>query len=44
VKLRCRDCVDKLEDLWKEFQQQQSETAAAFGDELGSMPRQVSRV
>jgi hypothetical protein len=23
VKLRCRDRVDKLEDLWKEFQQQQ---------------------
>ncbi len=20
VKLRCRDCVDKLEDQWKEFQ------------------------
>jgi hypothetical protein len=23
VKLRCRDHIDKLEDLWKEFQQQQ---------------------
>ncbi|CAK9235917.1 unnamed protein product [Sphagnum jensenii] len=40
VKLRCRDRVDKLEDQWKEFQQQQQETAAASGDELGSVPRQ----
>jgi hypothetical protein len=44
VKLRCRDRVNKLEDQWKEFQQQQQEIAAAFGDELGSVPRQVSRV
>ncbi len=44
VKLRCRDRVDKLEDRWKEFQQQQQETVAASGDELGSVPRQVSRV
>jgi len=44
VKLRCRDRVDKLEDQWKEFQQQQQETAVASGDEHGSVPRQVSRV
>jgi hypothetical protein len=44
VKLRCRDHVDKLEDQWKEFQQQQQKIATASGDELGSMPRQVSRV
>ncbi|CAK9226697.1 unnamed protein product [Sphagnum troendelagicum] len=44
VKLRCRDRVDKLEDQWKEFQQQQQETAAASGDELGSVPRQVMRI
>ncbi|KAH8962114.1 hypothetical protein BDL97_05G085800 [Sphagnum fallax] len=41
VKLSCRDRVDKLEDQWKEFQQQQQETAAASGDELGSVPQQV---
>ncbi len=44
VKLRCRDRVDKLEDQWKKFQQQQQETTAASRDELGSVPRQVSRV
>jgi hypothetical protein len=44
VKLRCRDRVDKLEDQWKEFQQQQQETTVASGDELGSVPWQVSRV
>ncbi len=22
VKLKCHDCIDKLEDQWKEFQQQ----------------------
>ncbi len=42
VKLSCRDRVDKLEDQWKEFQQQQQETAAASGDELGFVPQQVS--
>jgi hypothetical protein len=44
VKLRCHDHIDKLEDQWKEFQQQHQETVAAFGNELGSVPRQVSRV
>ncbi len=39
VKLRCHDRVDKLEDQWKEFQQQQQEIAVASGDELGSVPR-----
>jgi hypothetical protein len=44
VKLRCCDCVDKLEDQWKEFQQQQQETAVASEYELGFVPQQVSRV
>ncbi len=44
VKLKCRDHVDKLEDQWKEFQQQQQETIVASRNELGSVPRQVSRV
>ncbi|CAK9883306.1 unnamed protein product [Sphagnum jensenii] len=42
VKFRCRDRVDKLEDQWKEFQQQQQETNAASRDELGSVPRAIS--
>jgi len=44
VKLRCFDRIDKLEDQWKEFQQQQQETAVASENELGSVPQQVSRV
>jgi len=42
VRLSCRDRVDKLEDQWKEFQQQQQETTVTSEYELGSVPQQVS--